>query len=137
MRDIADKFVGGIERIDARLPASTRGLSLRAIVLGLVGVALISVLEPYNQNIFENTMLIGNHLPISVLFVALMLVLVVNPVLTLLPRSGSWFDPARLAVVWGCLLPASAWMWQGPVDLQAATIPGRVFREASWGWCGV
>ena len=116
MRDIADKFVGGIERIDVDLPASRGGPSLRAVLLGTVGVALLSVAEPYNQNVFENTMLIGNQLPAGVLFIVLMLVLVVNPVLTLLPRSRSAFDPARLVVTWICLLPASLVMWRGPVE---------------------
>jgi hypothetical protein len=121
MRDIADKFVGGIERIDARLAASRPAVSLRAVLLGFAGMAIIAVGEPYNQNIFENTMLIGNHLPVSVLFLMLVLVLIVNPVLTLLPRSTSLFDPARLVVVWACLLPASLWMWQGPADPTART----------------
>ena len=116
MRDIADKFVGGIERIDADEPASRPGVTLRAVVIGLAGVAALSIIEPYNQNIFQNTMLIGNHLPVAVLFTTMMLVLVVNPVLAVLPRNRSLFSPARLLVVWMCLLPASLWMWRGPVD---------------------
>ncbi len=141
MRDIADKFVGGIERIDSRFSGTKRSLSLRAVVLGLAGVALISVAEPYNQNIYENTMLIGNQLPISVLFLVLLLVLVVNPVLMLLPRAASLFDPSRLAVVWTCLLPASFWMWRGPVDLSvretpSSGLPGPVVGLV-WGLTGV
>jgi len=112
MRDISDKFVGGIGRIDAHSPASRRGLSLRAVLLGLAGVALISVAEPYNQNVYENTMLIGNQLPIAVLFLMLMLVLVVNPILARLPRVEP-LAASELVVVMTMMLAACAVIWSG------------------------
>lgn len=119
MRDIADKFVGGIERIDAEQETSRRGLSWRAILLGLLGVAAISIATPYNNTVLENTPLIGNHLPVSVLFGMLMMVLVVNPVLMRLPRASSPVDPASLLVRWICVLPISLFLWRGPVDVNA------------------
>ncbi len=116
MRQLSEKWVGGIERIDADAPDARVGLSLRAVLIGVVGVVLISVANPYNTNVVENTMLIGNHLPVSVLFIMLVLVLVVNPVLGRLPDARSAFDPARLVVRWACVLPISALLWRGPVD---------------------
>jgi len=84
MRDIADKFVGGIERIDTALPTPRRGPTWRSMLIGFAGVAALSLLEPFSQNVFENTPLIGNQFPVAVVFLIVLLVLVVNPILRLL-----------------------------------------------------
>lgn len=117
MRDIADKFVGGIERIDAGLPEQRRGLTPRAVLIGLAAVVALSVIEPISQNVFENTMLIGNQLPVAVVFFIVFLVLVVNPLLSLL--AGRWsldvrpLSPAELVVIATTLLSACAVIWSG------------------------
>lgn len=113
MREIADKFVGGIERIDAEHPSARPGLTLRAVLIGLIGVIALSVFEPFNQNRYENTMLVGCHLPVGVVSFVMLLVLVVNPILIRLPESTSSVSRARLAVVWLCLLAAAVWLWRG------------------------
>lgn len=128
MRDIADKFVGGIERIDAALPAQRRGPTWRSMLIGFASVAVLSLLEPFSQNVFENTPLIGNQFPVAVVFFIIFLVLVVNPILSLLssrfsqPGSGpshrvSAFvrplSPAELVVIVTMMLSACAVIWSG------------------------
>jgi len=117
MRDIADKFVGGIERIDAGLPSQSRGLTLRAVLIGLGAVVALGLLEPINQGVFENTMLIGNQLPVGAVFFATFLVLVVNPALSLLARRRPMrirpLSPAELVVITTAMLSACAVIWSG------------------------
>lgn len=128
MRDIADKFVGGIEQIDTALPVGRRGPTWRSVLIGFAGVAVLSLLEPYSQNTFKNTPLVGNQFPVVVVFLAVSLVLVVNPVLSFLsssfPSSSSgsarriWavvqpLSPAELVVIVTMLLSACAVIWSG------------------------
>lgn len=128
MRDIADKFVGGIQRIDTALPVGVRGPTWRSVLIGFAGVAALSLLEPYNQNTFKNTPLIGNQFPVAVVFFIVVLVLVVNPILSLLSSrfSPSHVGPARrvftivrplspseLVVIVTMVLSACAVIWSG------------------------
>ncbi|MDM8009156.1 MAG: hypothetical protein QUV05_23695 [Phycisphaerae bacterium] len=128
MRDIADKFVGGIERIDTAVPDRRRGPTWRSVFIGFAAVAALSLLEPYNQNTFKNTPLIGNQFPVAVVFFIVVLVLVVNPILSLLSSrfSPSHVGPARrvfaivrplspaeLVVILTMLLSACAVIWSG------------------------
>jgi len=123
LRQITGKFAGGIEQIDAGHPARHPGLSLRAALIGLVGVAYISLFAPFNETVLHNTMLIGNHFPVGVVLFMLVLVLVVNAVLRRLPRTADPLDISRVVIRWVALLPAVVLGWAGP---------GGVIRAAGW-----
>ncbi len=112
MAEPQQQRVGGIEHIDAGAAPRHGGMSARALLLGLAGVIGISILEPFNQNIFENTMLIGNHLPVSVMFLLFALVLVANPLL----KGTKRFEPltsAELVVIATMMFAACPVIWSG------------------------
>lgn len=119
MRDIAEKFVGGIEQIDAGLPADARGPTWRSVAIGLVMVIALCLIEPISQGVFENTMLIGNQLPVGIVFFTAFLVLVANPGLTVLSRKCEAasilrpLSPAELVVVVTMMLAACGIIWSG------------------------
>lgn len=61
----------------SNLPARS-AISLRSVLLGLTGVAFISLLTPYNDYVLNNTRLIGNFLPVGLLLFYSFFLLVVN-----------------------------------------------------------
>ncbi|MGF1635314.1 MAG: DUF6785 family protein [Phycisphaerae bacterium] len=89
-------------------------MTLRSVVLGLLGVIFICGLTPYNDYALGNTFLVGNFLPVGLVFLLLVLVLVVNvPLLKFLPKRA--FTSGEIAVATAmtlvaCALPSSGLM---------------------------
>ncbi len=81
--------------------------TLKAIVLGLVGVVLINALADFNDEHLKSTLLVGNHLPIGVYFIILFLAVVWNPVCKLV--SNRLVLNTRELVLVLCLMLVGAW----------------------------
>ncbi|MCC7493937.1 MAG: hypothetical protein IT204_16390 [Fimbriimonadaceae bacterium] len=94
-------------RPDATASASApRGASLRAVLLALLAVGLLSWITPYNDYDLQNTYIAGNLFPQGAMVVLLALVLAVNPILRrVAPRQV--FRPAELGLIWGIIAIAS------------------------------
>jgi len=80
-------------------------MSVRAVVVGLLGAAFIAGVGYLNDYVAGLTYLVGNHLPNSVFGLLLLLVLAVNPLLGRL-RARWVFRPAELAVIVAVMLVA-------------------------------
>jgi hypothetical protein len=80
-------------------------VTIRAVILGLLGAIALAGFGYINDNYMRLTMLVGNHLPISVFGVLIVLAMVVNPLLYLV----RWrLKSAELGVITGMLLIAAA-----------------------------
>jgi len=109
-------------------------MTVRAVILGLVGALAIAGLGYLNDSILELTMLVGNHMPISVFGMLLILAVGVNPVLFLLRRRWR-FRPSELAVIVAlmlvtCSIPSSGLM---RTFSQTLVVPIHMRRTAT-GW---
>ena len=94
-------------------------MSIRAIILGLVGSAFIAGAGYLNDNLLRNTFLVGNHLPVSVFGLLILVVIVINPVLG---RLRCRLRPSELAVtvammLAACSIPGSGLMRTFPTSL--------------------
>ena len=87
-------------------------MSPRAIILGLLLGLGISAGTYFNDFVIRQTMLIGNHLPISVFGVAMILLLALNPLLRL--GGECWpLRPGELALLIAVALVACGWPGSG------------------------
>ncbi len=79
----------------------------RAGLLGIGLSLLMAVLTPFNDYIAHNTFLIGNHLPLFVVFVITLLCVVVNPLLGRRRlRQGELIVAVGMMLL-SCALPSS------------------------------
>jgi hypothetical protein len=83
-------------------------MTIRAVVLGCLLALLISVATYFNDWVIGQTQLIGNHLPISVFGVAVLLLLGINPLLRTL-GSRLPLRAAELGVIVALGLAACGW----------------------------
>src|SRR5438876_6145470 len=97
-----------------RLPLGerrARGITLRAVLLGIVGVLIICALTPYNDWALENTYVVGNNLPLGVIILLVVFALFINaPLSYWLPHRA--FSASELAVAFSmvlvsCTVPSS------------------------------
>jgi hypothetical protein len=96
-------------------------VSWRSILLGLLGVAFICGLTPYNDYALSNTFLVGNNLPIGVVMISFLFVLLINaPLHRWWPRqaitSGELAVALSMTLV-SCALPSSGLMRYFPPSL--------------------
>ena len=92
-------------------------MSLRAVILGLIGALFIAAFGYYNDSVLRLTFLVGNHFPISVFGLLIVMVVAINPLLGWV-RSRWRFAPAELAVAITLMLAA-------------CSVPGRFSANAS------
>ena len=79
-----------------RMPPGSAALTRRALAMGLVLVAYQSpAFTPYNDYILHNSPFIGNHFPISVVSIMILLIAVWNPAL----RAGAKYPTLPGAIV--------------------------------------
>jgi len=89
-------------------------MSWRAFFIGILGVAFIAAITPYNDFDVGNTYFTGYHFPAGVFFLLLLLTLVVNVLIKLLRRAWA-FRQSELMLIWcmmlvSCTVPASGLM---------------------------
>jgi len=81
-------------------------ITLRSVIIGLLGVILLVSITPYNDFYIQGTFLAGNHFPIGPVFILLALILLVNPIL--LKVKSSWaLSSAEFITIWCMMLGAS------------------------------
>lgn len=121
-----------IDRRAARRPDLRTALTRRSIALGLLLVVLIAGFAPYNDYILQNSPFIGNHFPIGIIFLMTLLVLVVNPILTLLRKTP--FSTGELVAVVTMMLVASAVPSSGLMRYLEPMLlsPYRLVQESPW-----
>lgn len=86
-------------------------MSIRTLIAILLGLALgltVSGLTYFNDAVIRQTMFIGNHLPISVFGLAIVVLLLVNPLLRLLGARAT-LSTGQIALIVAVGLTACAW----------------------------
>ncbi|MFA9480340.1 DUF6785 family protein [Phycisphaerales bacterium AB-hyl4] len=87
-------------------------MTVRAVLTGLLLGWLISATTYFNDFVISQTMLIGNFLPISVFGVAMLLLLIINPLLGSVSAKLP-LRPAELAILVAVALAACGWPGSG------------------------
>ena len=109
-------------------------MTWRAIVLGFLLAAAIAGLSYVNAAVVNQTPLTGNHLPVGVFGVIVLLLLLANPLLRLLKKSAM-LRPSEIAVIAALGLAACGWPNSGFFRVFAtvlATPAHWVQTNASW-----
>lgn len=99
--------------------AARPAISWRSVTLGLLGVAFINLLTPYNDNVLWNTFLVGNSLPLAAITLTFLLAILINgPLSVWAPRHA--LNRGELGIIMAMMLigssiPGSALMryWPG------------------------
>ncbi len=86
--------------------SGSAGLSFKAILAGLLGIAVVCLYSSTNDRLLKLSPLIGNHLPIAAFSYVLVLAAMWNPVLGRITRALR-FSTRELAVVLGMMLLCS------------------------------
>lgn len=111
-------------------------ITLRSVLIGLLGVCFICGLAAYNDFAMENTFLIGNFLPIGLVLIVLTLVIGVNvPVLKLAPRFALKQNELAvivLMVLVACAVPSSGLLRYLPSSITGIYM-GAAERRGDWG----
>jgi hypothetical protein len=79
----------------------------RSFLIGIAAVAMLSALTPYNDDYVGATRLAGNFFPVAATGLLLVLVLIVNPTLSLLNRRRSMLSKAELVTIWAMVAVSS------------------------------
>lgn len=109
-------------------------MTARAVILGLLGVAFISVFTYWNNSVMQQTALVGNNLPFSVYGSLILFVLLANPLLARiharLAFSGRELAVALVLVLAACCIPGSGLMRTFPSSI---VLPHHYARtEVGW-----
>ena len=94
------------ETQDLNVSPRPQGITLRAVVLGLLTMILFAFVTPYNDYYLKGTFVTGNHFPLGAVFVFMVLVLVVNTILRKLWPEAQ-LSPSELIVIWCMMIVAS------------------------------
>jgi hypothetical protein len=101
--------------------AKTRAVTFRSVLLGLLGVAVVNLLVPYNDYVLWNTYLVGNSLPLgAVTFTFLLAALVNGPLSLWAPRyalRAGELGIVMMMMLVGSAIPSSAMMRYFPGSL--------------------
>ena len=87
-------------------PPVRRGVSPRAVIIGLMGAALLCAITPFNDYKIAATFLAGTQFPVGAIFVLLLLAAPVNALLRRFAPSRA-FSKGELLTVWTLVLVAS------------------------------
>jgi hypothetical protein len=96
VRPAENRAVRGMIKGQGARPAAggDHGMTGRAVAIGLLLVAFVAAFTPYNDYVLQNSPFIGNHFPIGIMSLMAILILLVNPALTLLGRRLPKAAPA-------------------------------------------
>ncbi len=104
-----------VEQMPTQKEAGPRAITLRAVVLGLLGVVAVAVILPYNDHKLSNTKFTASYFPLGVTLLMLVLILVVNPLLARY-RPKAMLRTGELVVIWSLMLIGSAFPGVGLVQ---------------------
>lgn len=85
-------------------------MTLRAILIGFLGAAFISGASYFNDQILNQTYLVGNNMPVAVYGLLLFLVLIVNPLLGKRAFRGKELALIMALTLAACCIPGSGLM---------------------------
>jgi hypothetical protein len=89
-------------------------ITFRSILLGMIGVAAINILLPYNDYVLWNTFLVGNSLPLGAVTLTFLLAVLINgPLSVWAPRhalSAGELGIVMMMLLVGSAIPSSALM---------------------------
>jgi uncharacterized membrane protein len=68
-------------------------MTIRAVILGLLGAVLLCSVTFFNDMVMRGTFLVGNFLPITVFGSLALFVMLANPILRLASRSAPASSP--------------------------------------------
>jgi len=114
-------------------------MTVRAVILGLLGAALIAGLGYYNDDVLCLNKVVGNHFPISVFGLLFVGMIAINPLLYLLRRSWR-FSAGELAVMLVCVLTACSIPGSGLMRTFVTSLAmpiARVSDETTWKKTGI
>jgi hypothetical protein len=98
-----------------------RLVSIRSVLVGLIGVLFVNILTPFNDYIVNNTSLVGTVLPVAAIFVLLLITLGINVPLRLLkPKWALGQGEVALALgmtLVSCAIPGSALLKYVPAHI--------------------
>lgn len=83
--------------------ASGKAFTVKAVLCGLAGAAFINAFGGFNDEHLRSSLFVGNHLPISTVFMVIVLVAFYNPLVSLVHR-GLMFTTRELTVTLGLTL---------------------------------
>jgi len=108
-------------------------LTARTVVIGLICVAALSAITPYNDYYLQSTYIAGNFLPTGSIVVLLLLAFVVNPVMRAVRARA--FSVGELATIWSMIIVASgiptAGLWRYVIPQMVA---GRYYTTSANAW---
>jgi len=104
-------------------------MTLRAVLVGLVCVAILCVVTPYTDLVMEGSGIVANHLPIGATFIFLILIFFLNTVLRWLGRRWA-LTRAELVIIFIMMLVASSIPGTGYV-LLALSVPAGMWYYAT------
>lgn len=81
-------------------------MTIRAVIIGFIGVLLISSLTFFNGAIMHHTYMIGNNMPIAVYGTLILMLLIMNPLLKI-TKIIRPFSAPEFAVILGLTLTVS------------------------------
>ena len=109
-------------------------MSVRSVILGLLGVAFVCCYTYFNDWIMRQTMFVGNFMPISVYGFLVLFLALIYPLLARINRSLA-LRPGELAVILGMVLASCAIPGSNLLRLftPALVMPHR-FEKTEPGW---
>ena len=82
-------------------------MSIRAIIIGLLGAAFICSCSYFNDQILQQTYLIGNNMPITVYGILILFCLIINPLLGKRSFKGKELALIVAMTLAACCVPGS------------------------------
>lgn len=118
-----------------RARAGRSAVTLRSLLIGTLGAALLCGLAPYNDYILVNTSMVGSYLPLFVVLALFFLTVFVNAPLSRFAPNRA-LDARELAVILAMLLAASAIPTQGLLRfwIPMLVAPFRLGQEDATFW---
>jgi len=78
---------GEVERRTLRRTDAPGALTRRSVLIGMLLVIFVAAFTPYNDYVLHNSPFIGNHFPIGIITLFAGLILIVNPLLSVLTKK--------------------------------------------------
>ncbi|HOX38417.1 MAG TPA: hypothetical protein PL033_10560 [Candidatus Brocadiia bacterium] len=92
---------GAVEILDVEQTSRHSGLTPRAFIIGAMAVIFIVLWTPYNNYILFSTLFVGNHLPIGIICMMMLLVFVNGIVKAV--AEGSHLSTSELIIIWSMM----------------------------------
>ncbi|MBT3286321.1 MAG: hypothetical protein HN380_03170, partial [Victivallales bacterium] len=82
-------------------------MTIRSVLLGLLGATAICGLSYLNDQILRQTYLVGNNMPVAVYGILILVVVLINPILRRLSLTGKELAVILTLTLAACCIPGS------------------------------